>query len=821
VKGFGSAILFVSTIILASNVNAQFAFNEASPKQIAMTSLSSMPLAFTENHGQWGEKTLFKAEAGGAIFYFCKDEAVYLFMRNTDELEDIPMETRHPVSDDLNDELNRLRYKKEAMLIRAQFVGANPDPEIIDEGRLSHNCNYFYGNDTDKWRTDVPNYSSITYKDIWPGIDLKYYGNGKGMKYDFIVNPGADISQIRISYEGVDDLSISNAGDLQAQTRFGLVYENIPEIYQEINGNKISVSGKYRLIEPGPYGQAVFGFDVETYNPSLALVIDPELLYSTYLGGSSDEDGYGITVDDQRNIYVTGHTMSTNFPLINPYDSSYNGGDDVFVTKLSPAGDSLIYSTYIGGNLHDYGYTVEVDLYGDAHIAGYTSSSNFPTVNPYDGNLNGYNDIFVTKISPAGNVLLYSTYIGGSDADIAYDLAIGSAFNAYITGWTTSPDFPLFNAYDNSYDTLNYADAFAVKLSMTGNYLLYSTYLGGNREDMGYGIAIDSLGNAYIAGNTAAPDFPTANSYDDSLESWVDGFIAKLSATGNSLLYGTYLGGNGNDYCYDIAVDGIGNISVTGRTRSSDFPLYDPYDEYYGGDDDAYVTKLAAAGNSLLFSTYLGGWTYDIGNKIAVDDIGNIYVAGYTLSSNFPAVNAYDNSYNGAYDAFATKFSASDNTLLFSTFLGGSANDAGMGLALDSFGNALITGYTFSPDFPMIDPYDNSLDGPSDIFIAKLETPTTAIENQIELPVEFELSQNYPNPFNAQTKIEFSIDVRSEVSISIYNLLGRKVATLLEGIENPGRYSVIWEAKDIPSGMYFYRLTANGHQNTKKMVLLK
>ncbi|MEE9553720.1 MAG: SBBP repeat-containing protein, partial [candidate division Zixibacteria bacterium] len=400
-------LLVVFSFLISANANAQLIAGEQSDN-LMLSNLSSMPLAFAENQGQFGEKTLFKANVGGATFYFCPDEVAYLFVRDTDELLEDDILGR-PEIPGMPDKMNRPRYKKESMLIKARFIGANPNPEVIGTDRLSHNNNYFYGNNQSKWRTDVPNYSTIIYKDIYPGIDLKYYGNGQGMKYDFIVNPGADISLIQIHYKGVDNLAITPNGDLEAATLFGSIHENIPSVYQEIGSGKREVTGRYVITAPG-----VFGFEVDDYNPSLTLVIDPELVYSTYLGGGGGSDlGYGIAVDASGNAYVTGYTQSSDFPTENPYNGSLGGSNDAFVTKLSPAGNSLVYSTYLGGGSGQFGYGIAVDASGNAYVTGYTQSSDFPTENPYDGSFNGYNDAFVTKLSPAGNSLVYSTYLGG------------------------------------------------------------------------------------------------------------------------------------------------------------------------------------------------------------------------------------------------------------------------------------------------------------------------------------------------------------------------------------------------------------------------
>jgi len=713
------ASLVSAILLLAGNVNAQIGLDNENRQQVVMSSLSAMPLAFTENSGQWDEKALFRAEAGAAVFFFCADEVVYVFTRDTDELDESSSLRRQPYGpygESLPDAspFDRPRYKKEAMVIKAQFVGANPDAEIVAEDRLPHNCNYFYGDDPDKWRTDVPNYSAITYKDIWPGIDLRYHGNGQGMKYDFIVNPGADILRIRVRYDGVNNLAITSNGDLQADTRFGLIYENIPSVYQEAAGSKQDISGRYRIIEPG-----VFGFEVEGYNPSFALIIDPQLVYSTYLGGSSDDQGFGIAVGGSGSAYVTGHTWSSDFPTVNPYDDSHNGSYDVFVSKLYAGGNSLEFSTYLGGSRADEGLAITVDGSGSAYITGYTNSPDFPIQDPYQTDQDTM-DVFVAKLSASGNSLGYSTYLGGNNIEYGYGIAVDGSGNAYVTGHTHSTDFPTQYPYQTNQDT---TDAFVTKISPSGNSLVYSTYLGGDNIDYGVGIDVDGNGNAYVTGATASTDFPTQDPYQTDQPGF-DVFVTKLSSIGNSLVYSTYIGGDITDIGNAISVDGSGNAYIAGETSSPNFPTQNPYqgDPDQANYTDAFVTKLSPLGDSLVYSTYLGGDGLEDGRGIAIDGGGNAYITGITYSTDFPTTqNAYQ-TYQGPMgfeDVFMTELSPLGDSLVYSTYLGGIERDRGYAIAMDGSGNAWFTGYTASYNFPTEHPYDGSWNGDFDVFVAK------------------------------------------------------------------------------------------------------
>jgi hypothetical protein len=431
------------------------------------------------------------------------------------------------------------------------------------------------------------------------------------------------------------------------------------------------------------------------------------LVYSTYLGGSgncANDGGLGIAVDSAGNAYVTGFTQANDFPVMNAYDTSKGNGpsgddtsNDAFVTKLDATGSSLLYSTYLGGNggLDDVGHGITADNQGNAYVAGFTRSDDFPTKNAYQDSNNGGSSAFVTKLdtTQSGNAsLLYSTYLGGTGNDMATDIAMDSAGNAYLSGHTNSIDFPTRNAYQNSYggdsgDILDWGgDYFVTKLDTTKSgdvSLVYSSYLGGSENEGSSvdpytgGIAVDSKGSIYVTGETKSSDFPMKNAYQDSYGGGdFDAFVAKLDPTQSgyaSLIYSTYLGGTNRDIGYEIAVNNPGNAFVTGYTQSSDFPTKDAYQDNYGGESeelsvaggDAFVTKLSITGNSLLYSTYLGGSGSDRASGIAVDSIGNVYVTGETYSDNFPVHNAYDDDFNAGIggDGFVTKLVTTSSSI--------------------------------------------------------------------------------------------------------------------------------------------------------------
>ena len=629
-------------------------------------------------------------------------------------------------------------------MVRLGLVGANPDPEMVGLEPLSGKVNYLTGKDPQRWRTGIPTYAKVRYRDVYPGVDVVYYGAQRQLEYDFVVAPGADPARIRLAVTGAEALNIDATGDLVLRTAGGALRLHKPLIYQETGGARKEIAGGYVLL-----GKDRVGFRVAAYDTETPLVIDPVLSYSTFLGGASivcDETGctnnntdygVGIAVDSAGNAYVTGFTFSSDFPTANALQPALRGTTSAFVAKLNPEGSALVYSTYLGGSNSDSGSGIAVDSAGNAYVTGTTSSPDFPTVNAFQPALRGTADAFVAKLNPAGSALVYSTYLGGSNSDSGSGIAVDNAGNAYVTGSTYSADFPTANAFQPALNGAS--DAFVTKLDAAGA-LVYSTYLGGTgsdfcdqysncyRGDYGAGIAVDSAGNAYVTGFTRSSDFPTANALQSALRGVQAAFVTKLNAAGSSLVYSTYLGGS--DFCTvyhacsgdsgaGIAVDSHGNAHVTGTTYASDFPTVNAFQPALRGIHNAFVSKLDAAGAALVYSTYLGGSACDpygycdrgeYGAGIAVDSAGNAYVTGTTTSYDFPIVNELQSSLAGlGGDAFVAKLDAA-GALVYSTYLGGidcgdwytnCFTDAGYGIAVDSAGNAYVTGFTSSIDFPI------------------------------------------------------------------------------------------------------------------------
>ncbi len=810
-----------SFLVVLLLTNSTYAVNKTDNlSNIQVTkSLTSMPFSFTQNNGQWDEQVKFRANAGGATMWFASDGAYYQFTRtirseDSDPFEDVTLSLSKGHRPD----------SIETMMIKANFVGANQNPQMVGVDMIDYKCNYFIGNDQLKWATDVPNFTAVMYEQIYDGIDLKYYGNGTHMEYDYIVEPGADFSQIKIQYEGAESIAVNDNGELVVTTMWGEVVEQRPIIYQIENSIRVPIDGSYKLS-----GASSFSFELADYNTSLPLIIDPVLEYSTYLGGSRNDRGLSTVVDNFGSSYITGYTSSPDFPIVNPYNETYqNGYRDIFVSKLNPTGNGLIFSTFIGGNGYDNAYSIDVDRFGATYITGMTSSSDFPTINALSDSANSVVDAFVTKLNSTGDSLVYSTYLGGSNQDVGACIITDDSGGVYITGRTSSIDFPLHKPLFGTFMG-GENDAFVTKLSPTGSYLNYSTYIGGSGIDYSNGIAVDGSGNAYIVGFTNSQDLPTYNAFQESQSGAGDIFVAKLSNTGDSLAYCTYLGGEYYDIGYDICVDSSGSAYIVGFTASDNYPVYNPYQENldnYGGN--IVITKINTSGTSLEYSTYIGGSNADYVSAIEVDNLGCAYITGLTTSFDFPVVNAINNTMNGSSAIYITKFNEIGDNLEFSTFFGGTSSDHSQDIDIDVNGNIYITGWTTSDDFPVINPFDSTYKIGEHAFISKFSFVSTDIEKDdlYNLPTNFNLSQNYPNPFNPSTTIEFNLPTKSNVTINIYNLLGQEINQLVNQVYSVGNYKVTWDGRtsngsQASTGIYLYRIKTDNFVETKKMLLLK
>jgi hypothetical protein len=469
-----------------------------------------------------------------------------------------------------------------------------------------------------------------------------------------------------------------------------------------------------------PRGKHQVGFEVAPFDTTRPLVIDPVVAYSSYLGGRAFDIGHDIAVDDTGSAYITGITFSSDFPAANPLQPAPSGPDDVFVAKVNAEGSALVYSTYLGGSGSDEGRRIAVDASGRAFVTGVTTSGDFPTLNASQTNLRGDSDAFVAALHTDGNSLVYSTYLGGSAFDIGYGIATDRGGNAYVTGETRSPDFPTASPFQSALG--GRSDAFVAKLTRDGT-LAYSTFLGGTAADIGdagQGIAVDARGSAYVAGVTGSMDFPIVNAFQPLLNGRSDAFVTKLAVDDSALVYSTYLGGAVLDSISDVAVNRTGHAYVAGSTNSADFPLANPFQPFSGGGADGFVAKLNRAGSALVYSSYLGGSDLDDAHSVALDSAGNFYIAGRTASKDFPTASPVQKSLGGLVDAFLVKVNKDGSAIVHSTYLGGSLPDGGLGIAVDKAGTAYIIGQTFSTNFPVSAALQPVSAGSSNAFIAKL-----------------------------------------------------------------------------------------------------
>ena len=741
----GTVMLLLIVVCCALTLPGPFGTGpEEAQKALVQNAYGRLPLYFIQNQGQLDDTVKYYERGLGHSILFTNSEILFNFEAGADhlnagtegEFRRVLKEGTETRQGDAPRRFSQVRLSPVHMHEGAFLEGLEPQ-----EGKV----NYFLGNDPTHWRTNIATYRSVVYREAYPGIDLKFYGSNEHLEYDVIVKPGADPSQVKFGYSGIKTLSITESGDLELRLADGgqLIHRK-PLVYQEIDGERHAVEGAF-AIEPAVGREAsaeeesfVFGFKLAAYNKAHPLIIDPVLVYSSYLGGLTSDTGYAIAVDGSGYAYVTGRTYSTSYPTAgSPFDGSFGGVSDAFVTKLNVAGTALVYSTYLGGSDSDWANGIAVDGAGAAYVTGETTSADFPTSNPFMSALSseGFSDAFVVKLNSNGTALIYSTYLGGNLYDVGLGITVDSSGQAYVTGETSSTDFPIAGAALQSIYGGGYADAFVTILNASGNNAAFSTYLGGHDADSGYGIAVDT-GSIHVVGETASENFPTTGGSHQDIYAGgsFDAFVVKIARSDYAVLYATYLGGSGGDYGRGVAVGSDGAAYVTGSTTSPDFPLANPLQATPGGGEDVFVAKLNSAGNELSFSTYLGGTTDDTGFAIAVDGKNNACITGKT-SGNFPTSKAVQAVYGGGgSDAFVTRIECTEGQIAYSTYLGGAGVDVGRGIAVGAGGNVYLTGWSSSFNFPTTSGAFMQVNaGAYDVFVTKLQalladftaTPTT------------------------------------------------------------------------------------------------
>lgn len=996
----------------------------ASVRKTAAASYGELAMAFEANQGQLAPETRFVARGRNYALYLTSDRTILKLANSHKNVEPTDPRTQSTLSMSLK--------------------GADPG-SIVGADPLPGKANYFIGNDPKQWHTNVPTYERVVYQNVYPGVNLIYYGNQQQLEYDFELAPGASPSAIRLMVEGARALRLNRRGDVLLRTEGGTVTLRKPVSYQYLKGKKRLIPSAFVLT-----GRNEIGFRVGRYDKTQPLVIDPVLIYSTYFGSTDDEQGNGIAVDAAGSAYIIGTTFSDSFPTVNAIQGAKGAFSDALVMKLDPTGTVVQYSTYLGGNGSDFGFGIALDPSGNVYITGQTGSSNFPLANPLHSTFTVSFEGFVAKLNNAGSALIYSTYLGGNSLDSGNSIAADSDGNAYVTGFTQSRDFPTTNPFQSSkagnaiFKTINAAgnwapsdagllcgsvshvavdpsntatlyaacdngvfkstnggatwgqvgtqqtatpvnrvtvdptnpatlyaatnggvfksvdgglhflsvnnginppfsravaidpsnpnrlysaglsgfvntsadgglswttaslvnvssvlglvvessggaayaatnrgvykttnggiswvpmnsgmpvgtvnaitldnanviyvagtvgvlksinggtswtpigsgpvtsgsqiavdptngsniyvagsgaifktidggsnwiaaatgfpgtavnsltidpanastlyigtisgsDVFVTKLNVNGSAQIYSTYVGGNASDVGNAIAVGPTGNAFVTGPTTSTDFPIANALQPVKGLGSDAFVFQINSTGSTLTYSTYLGGNINDTGRAIAVDSSGSAYVGGTTSSSDFPTVNPLQPAIGSNfiNDVFVSKLNPTGSALVYSTYLGGTDDDQCFGLAIDSSGQASVTGGTLSNNFPVLNAQQPARTGfGADAFVTRIAASGSTLISSTYLGGSNPDVGRGIAVDSMGAMYVTGNTTSTNFPVVMPISGALSGFNDVFIAKLGAAT---EVQVTIA-------DSPDPVPFGSDLTYTINVRN------------------------------------------------------------
>lgn len=698
--------------LLQAGLNQRPSRNLDTPQ--ATPAYGQVPLSFEANVGQTDETVEFLSRGSGYTLFLTPTEAVLRLQRSSDaEAGDFGVPSA------------------EGVVIRMEYVGANPDTTLSGGEVRPSTVNYFSGSDPAQWHRGVSSFARVAYSDLYDGIDLVWYSNANNqLEYDFIVAPGVDPSVIGMQFRGVDGLEVGDSGNLHLHTPFGMLQQERPFTYQEIGGIRREIPSQYTLT-----GDQV-GFTVGSYDPTLPLVIDPIVGYATFLGGSSSEDGYAIAVDATGSAYVTGSTDSANFPATaGAYQTTNAGFQDVYVAKLSPDGSGLEYATYLGGSGNDRAHSIAVDGEGNAYVAGRSSSLNFPTTPGafQTGQRGSTYDAFVTKLDPSGGALVYSTYLGGGGNDAAFGIAVDAVGQAVIAGGTNSEDFP---STPSAWQFFNQqTDSFLTRLSASGSTSDYSTYFGtSGSTERANGVAVDAAGMVYVVGQTRDLDFPTSPGVIQPLFAGGlnDGYLFKFDPNQSgedSRVYATYLGGSDDDRVHGVALDAAGNVYLTGITGSADFTTANAFQPAFGGGaTDAFVVKLDDTASTRVFATFLGGSGLERGNAIAVNAAGEAYVTGATSSADFPTLDPVQANLAGGADAFVTKFTAVGDALVYSTYYGGTGDENISfsdttnqgGIALDGLGGVYFVGRTESPDFPTVNPLQPTYGGDSDAFVVKL-----------------------------------------------------------------------------------------------------
>jgi hypothetical protein len=713
--------------LAAAGLSAQPAMNPA-----------SLPLRFEAGQKQTDGAANFVARGANAEFHIAPNQTTFILRQSAGKTASCTM----------------------------QFVGANAAARIAGGAELAGKINYLVGCDPAGWRTGVPTFAQVRVGEIYPGVSLVYYGNGRELEYDFNLAAGTDPQQIILRFNGAEKISVNPQGDLIIGLNGGKVVQHAPVAYQKIGDTRRAIASAYKIVDAH-----TATFALGDYDRNQPLVIDPVLGYSTYFGGNYGEIAHAVAIDASGNVYVAGETLSTafsnNVPLATSgaFQTNFHGGTltgDAFVAKFDNTGSNLLYLTYLGGGSDDAAYALALDNLGNAYVTGLTRSSDFPTNNALYGYKTsfapGYGLAFVAELNTNGSKLIYSTYLSGYVADSGYAIAVDAAQNAYVAGYTVAPGFPVTtNALQTKLACTNTVyfnrNAFVAEIAPGGTNLAYCSYLGGTNYDQATGIALDPAGNVYVSGYTASTNFPATNAIAgfkylngaSNATPALDAFVCKFNPNFAGLSYSTLLGGTNNDAANAIAADAGGNAYVVGWTCSTNFPNTTNTLTAFGTNSGSFVrtnlTGYVIATNAFLtqiqwngtnaaigYSVMFGGFGNDAATSVALSPVGdgNVFVTGHASSTNFPVAGITANTRflqttnSGLSDAFVIGFTNNAAQVLYSAYLGGADNDAAYGIAVDPLDAVYVVGQTLSTNFPTLNARQNFRNGTNDAFLAKI-----------------------------------------------------------------------------------------------------
>jgi len=700
-------------------------------------SYGQIPLNFIENAGQFAKDYRFLLRGNKSRIYFAPRGLSYVLNRSDPEKR----RNWRPGKNSLQSPkgMKHIPSPTAQWVVHVEFVGADPLATLVADQKTEAIVSYFKGQRSN-WKTGLSSYRRLTYRNLWPGIDLVYTAHVGHLKYDFIVHPGADPRQIRLRYQGANGLEIDRQGALQVETALGTITDHAPVSYQGEGNDRSLVPSAYQLRkvghdEIGRRQSIDVSFQVGDYNRRLPLVIDPLVVqYGSFLGGVNGDHLWSVAADDAGNAYVAGATQSdeVSFPAQGGPSITSGGSADAVICKLNADGSALAYCGFIGGGGGDEAYGVAVDSSGNAYVGGITwsSESDFPvTVGPSLVHPGGGQSGFICKVNTTGTALDYCGYVGGNGWEVLEAVAVDNSGNAYVTGETQSSagNFPV-KVGPSLIHSGGGEDAFICKVNAAGTALTYCGYIGVSGGDVGKGVAVDSAGNAYVVGHTDSTEstFPITLGPDLSHNGSTDGFVCKVNSTGSALTYCGYLGGSSSDRAEGVAVDVAGNAYVAGYTSSTEasFPVTVGPDVTHNGNSDAFICKVSAAGTALDYCGYVGGSEIDGARNVAVDSSGNAHLAGYTNSteSSFPVIGGPDLTQNGSYDAFVCVLNATGSALTECGFIGGGDVEVAKGIALDGAGGIYLAGDSESTQniFQTAAGFDASHNGDADGFILKL-----------------------------------------------------------------------------------------------------